>query len=498
MSFFKSSLLVALFLLFGRLSGFGREWMIAHQGGASEGTDVAIVLLTFPDLMVNLLLGGGVTAALVPAFKRLDQAKAVGLYLFATVLVGALFAAIAAGVSLFPADTLALLAPGMSDETITSASRAFQWANAALPLTAVSGVAVAFLNANQRFPAGASGTLIFNSCIIAFILTADNSSFVRAIVTGVVAGAALRLLIQALALRPLLVRPVFSKTLIDAGLVWRFLGGLGFVSVLALIAPAARAFASAGAAGDLSLFNYSQKLIELPMAVVISAIITVLLPRLSAMIVKGDLVEAEQTLGTTLRVSLLILLSLAIPSALFPEALIRMVFFGSTFSDAQMATFAGVAQIGFLVLPFQGALLIYGSVFTAYSRPFPPVAASVLMLAALLAFSPYAFEMLQLKGVMLVYVGIHVLGAAFLTSFLYRTVGKGLFVAVFRNFPLSFLAPAAVCIAIGLTGRSLQLGLAGQVAFCILAFAGFAGALIVLDMQARSMVAGTLRRVKGG
>ena len=63
----RAGLTVAIFVLLGRITGFGREWLLAVQSGASSVTDVAIVLLTFPDLMVNLLLGGGLTVLILRA-----------------------------------------------------------------------------------------------------------------------------------------------------------------------------------------------------------------------------------------------------------------------------------------------------------------------------------------------------------------------------------------------------------------------------------------------
>ena len=69
MKYFVSFLSVSSLLLLGRLSGFLREWLMAFIGGADQTTDIAIVLITLPDLMVTLLIGGGFTAAIVPVLK---------------------------------------------------------------------------------------------------------------------------------------------------------------------------------------------------------------------------------------------------------------------------------------------------------------------------------------------------------------------------------------------------------------------------------------------
>ena len=69
MSIKNSTIVVASLILFGRITGFTREWLISSISGANEQTDIAVVLLTFPDLIVNLILGGGFSTSLIPFLK---------------------------------------------------------------------------------------------------------------------------------------------------------------------------------------------------------------------------------------------------------------------------------------------------------------------------------------------------------------------------------------------------------------------------------------------
>lgn len=63
-SLLSAGLFLSLALMAGRLAGFGREVLLASSLGLSEQADIAIVLLTVPDLLVNLLLSGGIGVAL--------------------------------------------------------------------------------------------------------------------------------------------------------------------------------------------------------------------------------------------------------------------------------------------------------------------------------------------------------------------------------------------------------------------------------------------------
>ena len=115
MSFLKASMIVGLFMLLGRTSGFIRELIISSIGGASPKSDVIIILFTFPDLILNLFLSGGLTAALVPTFRNLPAA-AIALGFRITLIVGVYFSILALFIAFFSSNVLGLLAPGWSEK----------------------------------------------------------------------------------------------------------------------------------------------------------------------------------------------------------------------------------------------------------------------------------------------------------------------------------------------------------------------------------------------
>jgi len=53
-----SSLFLNLGLLLGRLSVFAREAFIASAYGATAKADIVVLMLTAPDLLVGILMGG--------------------------------------------------------------------------------------------------------------------------------------------------------------------------------------------------------------------------------------------------------------------------------------------------------------------------------------------------------------------------------------------------------------------------------------------------------
>jgi putative peptidoglycan lipid II flippase len=71
--------LVGATLLAGRVSGLFREIQLAAAFGVSVSADVAVLLLTLPDLLVNLVLSGGLSAALIPRLRALPLQAAQAL-----------------------------------------------------------------------------------------------------------------------------------------------------------------------------------------------------------------------------------------------------------------------------------------------------------------------------------------------------------------------------------------------------------------------------------
>lgn len=151
MKFLRASLLVSSLLLLGRFSGFAREWYLGWRYGAGLNSDLAILILTFPDLLVNITLGGGMAAALIPEFRKLSPAHAKGLLLQVCLVIAVVFVALAAAVALFPEALMRLLAPGLPQQALADGRLYFSLAAFVIPLIALNGVLAAWLNAEERF-----------------------------------------------------------------------------------------------------------------------------------------------------------------------------------------------------------------------------------------------------------------------------------------------------------------------------------------------------------
>lgn len=484
----RAGLTVAVLVLLGRVAGFGREWLLAFQSGASGVTDVAIVLLTFPDLMVNLLLGGGLAVALIPAFKRLAPGEASALYLQTSGVIAAIFIMLALLITLTAPSVLQIMAPGMGSGQAHFYANEMRLVTWAIPLAALSGVIGAYLNAHERFAYAAAGTLVFNICIMGALLWGGASALVKSIAMGVMAGAMLRLILQATDMRSIWSKPQLSNCLLNSELIRQYLASFSFVTILVLLPPIARAIASYGETGALALFNFAYKLVELPLGVALSSIAIVLLPRLAAGFSGLDRSTAEVNLSAGIRTTLLISLGIAIPAIFFPELLVRLAFFNADFTPEQVTQLARLTAIGFLSLPFQGLLVIYGSAFAADRHATSLFLAGAFMPVILLTVALPAESHFGVEGVMAAYTFSYFVGAILMTWLAARHFGGGMIRDALRGARGGLLLPALSAALVAWFGREETTSLGGQLAWACLAFATYVVVASVMDNNLRRLL----------
>ncbi len=478
-----SGLIVAALVLLGRLSGFAREWLLAVRAGASGEADLAIVLLTFPDLMIGILLGGGLAATLVPRFTSLPAAERSALLLRLGAWIGGLFVLLAAAIALAASPLLTLLLPGKAPEFLEAARQPFVLVAIALPLAALSGIVVAYLNAHRHFALGACGTLLFNACLILALLFWPGEQLVLAIVAGVLAGAALRLLAQLAGTRRNWEHPAWSGGKIDRALLGRFAACFGFTTLLVLLPPLARALASYGEPGSVALFNFAHKLVELPMGVLIGAISTVLLPTLAASHAREGVADTQAQAAAAIRLTLQCALAISIPVCFFADAIVHMAFFKAAFTPAQFTQLALLASIGFLALPLQGLLNIFGTTLAAIGQTRSLLMTAGLMLATFGLSATWAQTHWQLPGLMGAYVLSYLLGAAILSQQLAQRLGSLVWRLALRRGLTTLLLPVLLALGLALVCDQLATTAIWRLSAAVLVFLAFFAATLALDPQ---------------
>ena len=145
-SLLTASTLVSLMLLFSRISGLVREQVIGARLGLSQEADAVLFLLTFPDILVGILLSGGFGAALIPILSQAN--KSARIVLLRRMMKWTFMCALALACLLWVGQNavVSFTAPNLDLNTVPGLSAGYTFALIAVLIAAVIGVASAYLN----------------------------------------------------------------------------------------------------------------------------------------------------------------------------------------------------------------------------------------------------------------------------------------------------------------------------------------------------------------
>ena len=411
MSLWKSGIFVTLLTLLGRLSGFGRDFTISYISGANNDTDIAFLILTLPDLIINIILAGGLTTTIIPKLETLnkkDKRLIAGQIL---ILIALIFIFISILISLNSRKIIYLLAPGINYLDQTNNILPLIIISFILPICALSGVVNSILNSKNIFFPGAIGSTILNISMIIFAVIGSffyKFSIIWSLILGFISGAIIRFIFQyCYAYKFIIIRLFSSKNLLNIGLFKNFIGNFGFTTAIILMPIISRSFASNFDSGSLSLFTYSYKLIQLPLGVLMGSFSTVLLPYLSKKIRPKEVKKIIKRV-------FLISLSLGLAGSLLCPLIINLIFNKSNLTDFQLLQLGEMSAVGFLFLMPMSIVTLYGIIYAAKRNTLPLLSAGFIMLAGTLIISPFLTDIWGLNGIIASYGFSYTFGALFM------------------------------------------------------------------------------------
>lgn len=350
-------LIAGLGLGLGRVLGLVRDVVLARSFGLSPEADAAVVLLTLPDVLVSLLVAGGLSAALIPAYHRLKDREGA-LFLQASLALGGGAVVVAGVLALFGAPLLDLLAPALSGPARALAEDLLPVSLALLPLSVLAGVSASFLNSRDRFATTQLNTAVFNGVIVAALLMAGQAQQALLwLVVAMVAGGLARWGMNLAAIGRL---PPAGNWLtpwhVDRDLLGHFLRAAVAGGLLYLFPVAVRAVASARAGeGALASVAYAMKLADFALGISVTVLGLVLFPRLSRAVTAGDKGQVAHFLGLGVKAALLFGGCIAAGAIILADFVTWLVF-------------------GLLAGLDEAALDIVAADLTAYARAIVPLA----------------------------------------------------------------------------------------------------------------------------
>jgi putative peptidoglycan lipid II flippase len=309
--------------LASRLLGFARDAMVAALLGAGPVADAFLVAFQGVSVVRRSLTEGALNAALVPAWLRVrDRDGAAAAAIFAGRVLGSVSLAMVAAATLIGLAmplVITALAPGFAGHD--TLRLAVDNARLMLPYLAFAGpvaVMTGLLNAQHRFVVTAFSPILFNMALIGVMMTlltwrqdAADAALVMAATVGI-AGLLQLLMLGLRAGGEKLASPL--KVSFDAAMRGFFLKGLA--GMLANSGPqlliVAGAIIASSIPSAVSWLYFANRLIELPLGIVGTAMGTVLVPELTRAVGAGDEASIAQAESRALELAV----GLALPAAL--------------------------------------------------------------------------------------------------------------------------------------------------------------------------------------
>jgi putative peptidoglycan lipid II flippase len=355
-SLLKSTGVVGGMTLASRVLGFVRDVVLARIFGAGTGMDAFVVAFQIPNFLRRLFAEGAFAPAFVPVltnYRNQDDPGAERELVdrVAGTLGGILLLVTAIGVIGAPI-LIFLFSSGFSGQ-----EGKFALAVDMLRLTfpyiffiSLTAFAGAILNVHGRFAVPAFTPVLLNVVLIlaAIALSTRMPRPEMGLAVGVLVAGAVQLGFQLPFLRGLHLLPRPRWGWHHPGVrrvMLLMLPGVFGSSIAQLNLLVDRHIASYLDAGSISWLYYSDRLLEFPLGLIVTAMATVILPRLSSRHAEKDPAAFSQTLDWALRVTLLVALPSAVGLFVLAVPVLSTLFLGGAFEprDAQMAGYSLMA-----------------------------------------------------------------------------------------------------------------------------------------------------------
>lgn len=309
----KSVGLVTIIAAIGKVLGFGRESIIAAYFGASSLADVFFVASLIPTILFTAL-GSGLQAGVIPIYLEKKADNPVKADEFISVL-GSFFMLVAGVLTIacmiFIKPLVMLTAPGFSGSELALTESLTRIMLPSLLFFTLSYMATGVLNANKRFILPALTSTAQNTVIIAATVLFAAPFGIEGLAWGFLFGAASQFLIQYPSLKKYGIRPIVAflphkRQIVQT--LYTFYPIIIAALAIQLNSVVDRIIATSLETGSVSALNYANRLLWLPLSIVLTPLITVLYPS----IVERALISYRSFLNLTLK-GVKSLLFLAIP-----------------------------------------------------------------------------------------------------------------------------------------------------------------------------------------
>jgi putative peptidoglycan lipid II flippase len=451
----RSAGIIALGNVSSRALGLIREIVIAHFFGAQGAVSAFRLASRIPTMTYDLLVGGMLSAALVPVFSdylatdRRDELWRAASVVFSLVAVA--LGSIIALLELAAPTVARLQGEGLGPDLLIVMTHLIRLVGPAILFFGLSGVTTGLLYSLQRFTPPAFAAAAYNLGIVVAAPLLAGQLDIYSLGVGAVLGAMLQLLIQLPALRDGSLRfsldvshPALQQIL---RLYLPVALGIGIANVQVAIDGRLASYAGESVAAWM---EFATRLIQFPHGLVAVAISLAALPSLAQSSAVGDEAAFRRTFALGLRMVLTLIVPAAVGLWVLAEPVIALVFQHGDFVALDTA-WVSLALRGYLVgLIFAAVDWPLNYAFYARQDTLTPNLVGIISVGVYLAVALSWVGPLGMLGLVLADSAKHFSHALVMLILSWRRMGSlrglGLEQTLFKAVAASALMAAAVLI----------------------------------------------------
>jgi len=372
--------------------GLLRDRAFARTFGAGSDLDVYNAALVLPELVLDVLVFAGLSAAFVPVFTRTDgDDRAAGVAFARTILTTATMTmAVAVGVLFVIAPwTVQLVAPGFDAQQAALYTSLFRQMCLTALVFAVSFALGELLVARQRFLAYGIAPLLYNLGIVLGALVLGPRMGIEGVAVGTLIGSLLHLAVRVIGAR---------RTGFRYRPAWAVRTG-EFREYVRLAIPRAIAqpieaitflfftsVASGMAAGSVSSVSFARNFQSVPVSLIGIAFSVAAFPVLSQVAATGDRLRFRRLVRENVVIIGVLSALAGIALALVAGLAIRALLAGDAFDDSDVATTTALLVAFAISVPLEAlSHMLSRSVFATRETVLPVIASVAGLLTVILS-----------------------------------------------------------------------------------------------------------------
>jgi putative peptidoglycan lipid II flippase len=393
--------------ILSRVVGVGRESTIAYLFGAGADVSAFRISNNVVTIVLDLLLTGAVSAALVPVFSEYtssEERRAEFGKVVSTVLtVAGLFLALSVLLlELFAEPLVHFMSIGLPAEAQSLALEMTQWVLPAVLFMGLSGVVMAAHYALNRFIFPAFTSVLFNLAVIVCAFSLTGIFGIKSLALGLVVGALAMLVFQLPGLRDIPLRPSLAIGHPAVRKILRLYAPVVMsVIVSSIVLVIDRNLASQVGESAISAMGFATTLVQFGLGIVAAAISVASLPTLSQHFTNRDSEGFRRTLSSGLRLVTVLVLPAAAMLLALSVPLVSLLFLHGKFNNEALNLTVLALSIYVIGLPFSAIDQVLLFAFYARKNTLTPALIGIAQFGVYLGIAFGTYKIWGMAGLVL-------------------------------------------------------------------------------------------------